>query len=147
LYLFSYGSNHPAQLAERLGHPIVPLPAFAEGWHRVFRGHSRTWGGAGVASLERAPGGVTFGSACLVTPADLSVMDGYEGVPFAYQRHKIKIRIGSETRPRQAVVYLAVSREFNPPSRSYLQAIARTVSTHWRRDDGSPVRPEDFPIR
>lgn len=146
MYLFSYGSNHAAQLAERLGHPIVPLPAYARGWHRVFRGQSRTWGGAGVASLEKAPGGVTYGSACLVTPQDLEVLDRYEGVPFAYRRHKIKIYIGEESRTRTAVAYIAVSKIFNPPSRAYLQAIAKNVGAHWSGSSG-PVKPEDFPIR
>jgi len=143
MYLFSYGSNNTAQLSDRLSHPVVTLPAYLPGWQRVFRGHSRTWGG-GVASLAKKRGAVTYGLACQVSEADLARMDRYEGVPFAYQRHRVKIVIG-ET-PTSAIAYIAVSRTFEPPSRSYLESVARTISEHWSGDHGR-VTPEEIPIR
>jgi len=147
MYLFSYGSNHPGQLAERLGHPVMALPGVVTGWERVFRGTSRTWGGTGVASLERRRGATTFGIVTPVTVKDLEILDRHEGVPFSYTREKIRAFIGEEDRERPVVVYLAQSKTFNAPSYEYLKAVAMTVSTHWRHDDGSPIDPEDFPIR
>lgn len=143
-YLFSYGSNHPAQLAERLGHPVVTLPAVLQGYERVFRGHSRFWNGAGVASVEKKRGGHVYGLVCIVTKDDIAKMDRFEGVPFAYTRKKVTVTVNGEKMP--AHVYVAKSREFNPPARDYLKAIARTINTHWRGDDGR-VQPEDIPIR
>jgi gamma-glutamylcyclotransferase len=143
-YLFSYGSNHPKQLEERLGHPVVTLPAFATNYERVFRGHSRYWSGAGVASIEKKPGATTYGLVCLVSKEDLARMDRFEGVPFAYRREQIPVSLDGEM--HRAHVYIANSREFNPPARDYLKAIARTINTHWRGESGR-VRPEDIPIR
>jgi cation transport regulator ChaC len=143
--LFSYGSNDPDQLATRLERPVDSYAALADGWARVFRGSSRTWGGAGVASLVRKPGTVTYGLVVPVTEEDLRVLDRYEGVPRSYRRKKIAVEVGGE--PERAVAYIATSRRFNPPSREYLKAVARTISTHWRSSDGSPVVVEDITIR
>jgi hypothetical protein len=147
MYLFSYGSNHPGQLAQRLGHPVMTLSAIVKGYQRVFRGSSRTWGGGGVASLLKRPGGLTFGLAIVVSPRDLEVLDRYEGVPYAYRRQKLQVLIGDAQTPSRGLAYIAESPTFNAPSRAYLEAVAKTVSTHWAHDDGTPIDPEDFPIR
>jgi hypothetical protein len=55
MYLFSYGSNHPDQLADRLERVVRGYGASLHGYRRVFRGHSQLWGG-GVASLRKASG-------------------------------------------------------------------------------------------
>lgn len=144
VYLFSYGSNHPAQLAKRLGHPILTLPAYAPGWQRVFRGMSRTWGG-GVASLVKKRGATTYGLALRVRPADLETLDWYEGVPFAYQRRQIELVVGDER--KKALAYIARSKERNAPTRAYLASVAKTLSAHWAGAAGGPVRPEEIPIR
>lgn len=143
-YLFSYGSNHPAQLKERFGHPVITLPAVLSDYERVFRGHSRFWNGAGVASIEKKRGSRVYGIVCIVTKGDLEKMDRFEGVPFAYTREKIDVRVNGAKMP--AYVYVAKSREFNPPARDYLKAIARTINTYWRGANGR-VLPEDIPIR
>lgn len=142
--LFSYGSNHPEQLARRLGRPIQTYPALADGWARVFRGMSRTWGG-GVASLERKAGAVTYGLVVPVDEEDLRILDRYEGVPRSYRRKTVDVEAMGQ--PERAVAYIATSREFNPPTREYLEAVARTISTHWTGHDGSRVVPEDITIR
>jgi hypothetical protein len=48
--IFSYGSNHPKQLSERLGTPLESIMerAFSctlYGWDRVYEGKAKTWGG------------------------------------------------------------------------------------------------------
>jgi gamma-glutamylcyclotransferase (GGCT)/AIG2-like uncharacterized protein YtfP len=145
-YLFSYGSNHPGQLAQRLGHPVMTLSAYAPGYQRVFRGFSRSWGG-GVASLEKARGGNAFGLVVPVSESDLKTLDRFEGVPFAYERAKIAVLVGDGRSRKTAVAYLAKSRTFGAPTREYLEAVSRTVSVHWRHEDGSPIDPEEFPLR
>ena len=67
MLLFSYGSNSPKQLAERLGHPVEGRAAYAEGWMRVFRGYSERWQGA-VASLLPSRGQKTYGYVAEVSP-------------------------------------------------------------------------------
>jgi hypothetical protein len=149
--LFSYGSNHPAQLSERLGHPVVPSAAYLPGWGRVFRGHSRRWGGA-VATLERDATRTAFGLVIPVSPADLAVMDVAEGVALGlYRRAKITVRVLTEDRreeDRQAVVYLRArppsEDPLGAPTTAYREAVARTIGTFWNNPDGSPVRASDI---
>lgn len=145
-WLFSYGSNHPEQLSQRLERPItVQEGAFASGWRRVFRGWSQKWQG-GVASLEKKAGATVYGWATQVTPADLALLDRYEGVASGnYRRETIPITLQGSGKKVKAIVYIANSTQFNQPSRAYLEACAKTVGTFWS-DDGRPVAVEDFAI-
>lgn len=143
-YLFSYGSNHPAQLAERLEHPVVTLPAYVPGYERHFVGWSNRWGG-GVASIRKARGGVVYGLAVLVDENDLLRMDRFEGVPFAYVRTRGKGVVGGE--PKSIIAYKAVNKTFARPSEAYLEAIARTIGAHWTGSGGAKIVPEDITIR
>jgi len=146
-WLFSYGSNDQEQLAARLGHPVAGgVGAYADGWQRVFRGHSQRWRG-GVASLEKKRGARTFGWAAPITTDDLKLLDRYEGVASGnYRREKIKVTTESGA-TLQAVVYLSNSDEFNAPSQDYLKACAKTVGRFWSGEDGAKVKPSDFAIR
>lgn len=133
--LFSYGSNHPAQLTERIGPPKSIAPAVAPGHKRVFRGYSQNWGG-GVASLAPSTSRPAYGYVAQVTEAQLREMDLYEGVSVgAYSRRKIKvIKVDPKTGKQsevEAVAYIASSREFNKPSRKYLEAVLKTIRTFW----------------
>jgi gamma-glutamylcyclotransferase (GGCT)/AIG2-like uncharacterized protein YtfP len=168
-WLFSYGSNHPEQLSERLGRRDLELQqARLVDYWRVFRGYSARWQG-GVASVEPSPGFSVYGFIAHVTAADLATLDRYEGVPRSYRRLTVQVEVpGSYSRGThgealsayrrgargavpggtvQAVVYVSQSREFNPPSREYLEAVARTISVFWRSSTGAPVRWSDIPVR
>jgi len=138
-WLFSYGSNHPDQLAERLGRDEFELRAARlSGYWRVFRGWSRRWDG-GVASIEPKKDQFVFGFVAKVTASDLAAMDRYEGVAGgSYSRTNVKVETPGG--PVTAVAYVASSREHNPPSREYLDAVAKTIGAFWRADDGGPVR-------
>ena len=145
-YLFSYGSNSPRQLRERLGHPVTGQAAYAPGWKRVFRGYSHGWAG-GVASMERAPAHATFGFVAPVSVRDLSVLDQYEGVARGnYKRHTINVATPEGDRLK-AIAYLATSEEFNEPSEDYLAAVAETIGNFWRESDGSQVTKKAIPVR
>ena len=142
--LFSYGSNNPAQLAERLGHAVQTAPARLDGYKRVFRGVSRPWGGGGVASLVRRAGSTVYGLVAFVNARDLEILDRHEGVPTVYERKTITVHAPSATR---AIAYVrADGAGFNPPSRAYLEACAKTVSTYWRGSKGARVTADDFDV-
>jgi cation transport regulator ChaC len=144
--LFSYGSNHPEQLAQRLGHEVVSQGALVREYGRAFRGASRTWGGAGTATLIPMTGTTTYGLVIDVTKADIDLLDRYEGVPTVYNRQKIKVTLQSGE-SKTAWVYISTRTDFNPPSREYLKAIVKTINTHWTSKSGSSVKVSDIPIR
>jgi len=141
--LFSYGSNHPKQLSERIGRRVKGAPAFAPGMCRVFRGWSQRWEG-GVASLE-AGACTTFGYVAKVTEDELRILDQYEGIASGnYRRSTVKVTVGAEE--KSAIAYIATSRKKSKPSEAYLEAVALTIGTFWS-GEGGPVRVRDIPIR
>lgn len=143
-YLFSYGSNSPRQLAERLGHAVTGRAAFVDGYLRAFRGWSNRWEG-GVATL--IPGrGKTYGYIAEVTPADLAVLDRYEGVATGNYRRQPLTATTNEGDVVEAIAYLASSTEKNAPSRAYKQAVAETISAFWAGSNG-PVTEDDITVR
>jgi cation transport regulator ChaC len=144
-YLFSYGSNSPRQLAERLGHSVKGVGAYAPGMVRAFRGQSRTWGG-GVATLICETGGKAFGYIAEVTEADLAILDRYEGAPRNYKQTKVDV-VTEDGRKVKAMAYLATSTVKTPPSRAYLEAVAETINTFWSNSDGSVVTWHDITAR
>lgn len=146
MLLFSYGSNHPAQMAERLGRDVETVGAFATGWVRVFRGYSQRWGG-GVASLQKERGGFVFGLVTEVDEEDLVVMDRYEGVASGnYARTNMSVTLATGEK-KKAVAYVSMSAAVTVPSREYLEAVARTVGTHWRGEGGGKIRWQDITVR
>jgi predicted NUDIX family NTP pyrophosphohydrolase/cation transport regulator ChaC len=144
-YLFSYGSNNPRQLASRLGHALPEtIGAYAQGYHRAFRGWSQSWGG-GVATLIKSKGDRAFGYVTTVTKGDLCLLDKYEGVDSGhYDRIEIPVRLVSGERV-PALVYVSNSKEPNPPSQAYLNAIAETISPFWRGQEG-PITVRDISV-
>lgn len=149
MQLFSYGSNSPAQLAKRLERPVHTLRARAAvlgGYERVFRGMSRRWGG-GSASLAPKPEARTYGYIAEVDAQDLRTLDRFEGVGLGiYERKRVRVST-REGEAVDAIVYVHTSDEFNWPSPAYHVAVARTVASFWRNEDGSPVTPADIKVR
>ncbi len=145
-YLFSYGSNNPDRLRERLGHDFDLQGAALSGHHRVFRGMSRTWGG-GVASVAPKKGSTVYGYIAQVSSADMDLMDRYEGVAGGVYRRKgisVVTRGGVRT---AAVVYVATSTAFGEPTDAYLDAVAKTIGAFWKNADGSKVTRDDITVR
>ena len=136
MWLFSFGSNNPTQLSDRLSHSVDGRPAFLEGYRRVFRGWSRNWQG-GTASLKKSPGDIVFGFVAKVTAADLATLDRFEGVRAGkYKRKKFTVWDAEDERERQAIAYVSLSRTFNAPTRAYLRAVADTIGSFWQGDGG-----------
>lgn len=152
MLLFSYGSNGPDQLQERLGCRVDGEPAHLPGWMRVFRGHSTRWNG-GVATLERDPERVVYGWVCEVDREDLATLDRYEGVAQGVY-HRVSLSVLVRRGPRdervRAVAYVrARPAQEDPqasPSRAYRAAVARMVGAFWSNPDGSVVRPQDIDV-
>ncbi len=144
--LFSYGSNHPRQMAERLGRDVETVGAFLPGYVRAFRGFSRRWGG-GVATLKKERGGTVFGLVTSVSDRDLETMDRFEGVASGnYKRMSVNVVMADGQKAR-AIAYVSTSDDFNRPTREYLEAVAKTVGTHWRGDGGAKVTWGDITVR
>jgi cation transport regulator ChaC len=144
-YLFSYGSNSPRQLAERLGHAVKGEGAYAPGMVRAFRGNSRTWGG-GVGTLLCEQGGTTYGYITEVSDDDLDILDQYEGAPRVYKRTPVDV-VTQSGRKVRAIAYIATSSVKTPPTRAYLNAVAETISQFWSGADGSSVTWRDITVR
>jgi gamma-glutamylcyclotransferase (GGCT)/AIG2-like uncharacterized protein YtfP len=131
--LFCFGSNHPEQLASRIGQPRCVAAAYAPGHKRVFRGWSRNWEG-GVASLKAGKGRPAYGYVATITKAQLEHMDQFEGVARGnYSRKKIPVVVG-DGQEVSAWAYFSNSPDFNQPSKRYLEAVAKTIGTFWRID-------------
>ncbi len=136
--LFSYGSNNPRQLTERIGATDGMVGAYASGHKRVFRGWSTRWGG-GVASLVKDANRPAYGYAAEITTKQLSQMDRFEGVGLGkYDRKEIDVIIPdlSEDETYRAIAYVSTSHEFNQPSQDYLEAVAKTISAFWHLKGG-----------
>lgn len=148
MLLFSYGSNNPEQLSDRLGRSGIAMRrAILPDYWRAFRGFSRRWGG-GTATVIPHAGGEVYGYVAEVTASDLATMDHYEGVALGiYSRRTVTVLVGDRLQPTNAVVYVSNSREFNEPTRAYLGAIVETINAFWRSSGGRRVRIEDIPIR
>lgn len=146
-FLFSYGSNSPRQLQERLGHPVLGTGGYVEGYLRAFRGWSNTWV-SGVATLIPAKDtDKTYGYVARVSLADLNLLDQYEGVPrkkYARKIVDVTLQTGETV---SATTYVSTSEEVTAPSRLYLSAVAETISAFWTGTDGSIVTAADITIR
>jgi len=146
MYLFSYGSNSPKQLSERLGRATTGKGAYLDGYRRVFRGMSQRWGG-GVASLQKHADSQTFGWVAKVDAEDLELLDGFEGVASGkYKRMRVEVSLETNSLAI-AIAYVSTSTRFGAPTQEYLEACAKTVGAFWTNPDGSQVTWRDFPIR
>jgi gamma-glutamylcyclotransferase (GGCT)/AIG2-like uncharacterized protein YtfP len=143
-YLFSYGSNHPGQLKDRLGRSVDPIQAWLPNYGRVFRGYSRNWNGS-VASLIRDRTRTVYGFVVPIGSGDIKKLDRFEGVRSgAYKRAILPIQTNNGI--IKANVYVSTSQDFSPPSQRYLKAIIKTISFFWKNEDGSDVTIDDIPL-
>lgn len=133
--LFSYGSNNPDQLAERLGYELPKnriVKAFLPNYKLVFRGKSRTWKG-GVASVEKSQGDKAYGYVAYVRPEDILTLDGFEGVPHSYKRFVAKVNANGK--PAKAFIYVNNSKVDTRPSPKYVKAVLKTRRLFWKNLD------------
>lgn len=137
-YVFSYGSNHKEQLAQRVlrerGFTANEVsPGCLENYTRIFAGYSTNWKGA-VASVHPAPGQQVFGSIIELKRHEIKLLDDHEGVgclhPYGYERRILPVvdQSCNSGTVRDCYVYIKRNTAYDgPPSLSYLQAIRRML--------------------
>lgn len=152
-YLFSYGSNNPKQLEERLNKKINTLiPAYYPNHILAFGSTSKNWLG-GVATMIPSRNNNNnnnnnsnssiltikdnvFGYLTLVSKDDLVRLDVFEAVKIGkYIRKQIKVK-KLDNSTVLAYAYFLTPRFIEwkgPPSQAYLEAIYKTQSIFWKK--------------
>ncbi len=141
-YLFSYGSNNPTQLSDRLKKDIdVIIPAYYPDHKLAFGATSKNWLG-GVATMipfhnhdNGESRSYVFGYLTKVSQSDLKTLDRFEAVGIGkYIRKIIKVK----TRDNQVIKAYAyfLTPEYikwiEKPSNAYLDAIFKTQYAFWQ---------------
>jgi hypothetical protein len=153
-YLFSYGSNNPQQLFERLNKKIdIIIPAYYPNHKLAFGSTSKNWlGGVGTMipikknSLETNSSNLhisrlsnydnVFGYLTMLSKDDLTRLDVFEAVKIGkYVRKMIEV-ITNKGETIMANAYFLTPKFIDwkgPPSQAYLEAIFKTQSTFWKK--------------
>ncbi|GGX95320.1 gamma-glutamylcyclotransferase [Litchfieldella qijiaojingensis] len=121
-YYFAYGSNmNPARVEARIGATESVMAGILEDHELRFDKASRIPGIA-HANVASCPGKRVEGALFrLCEPAQIELMDPFEGFPHDYRRQRRTIV--TEHGPVEAWVYIAVSERIRPalkPAREYL---------------------------
>jgi hypothetical protein len=153
-YLFSYGSNNPKQLEERLNKKITTIiPAYYPNHILAFGSISINWLG-GVATMIPSRNNNNnnnnnssnstnltikdnvFGYLTLVSKDDLVKLDVFEAVKIGkYIRKQIKVKKLDNSTVLAYAYFLTpqVIKWKRPPSQAYLEAIYKTQSIFWKK--------------
>eukprot|EP00466_Bigelowiella_natans_P001679 jgi/Bigna1/78504/fgenesh1_pg.55_\ len=128
--VFSYGSNSVSQLVGRLN-ITDPLSLNVRGaklrdFIRTFAGNSRGWNGS-VANITPVVDKVVYGIVVDVTPAQLELLDRFEGVPNVYERKSVRVDVNTDAKLECQVYIRRSSRCESPPSKQYLCAIGEML--------------------
>jgi gamma-glutamylcyclotransferase (GGCT)/AIG2-like uncharacterized protein YtfP len=119
-FVFAYGSNLISAQMERRCPSAREIGIARLAGHRfAFTGYSPTWNGA-VATVIGDRNDYVDGVVYSITPADLTRLDGFEGVPFSYTRRKVHVRIAR--RAIFAWVYIKAHTHDAIPSPAYFAA-------------------------
>lgn len=133
---FGFGSNSVRQLRGRLeDQALVGYPAFIRGQVLAFGGPNGSWahddGGeaGGTATLVPSTGEIALGTVCYLTLEQLEVLDGFEGVPYVYQREEFVAEVlqsGTWT-SLPVIAYVRQQMDWYPPSEAYRCAVLRNL--------------------
>lgn len=140
-WMFSYAEFGPGIVEKTLSKaPLVSLPASLENHRVVFKGKSRKWGG-GVAEIERKKGKIVYGSAILITPEEIKLIDRYYQL---YERKQIQIYVDATRDKFKAHTYfLKKTGDYSQPSDEYCKALIKHLRFFWggkKLEDYSIVR-------
>lgn len=96
VWIFSFGSNHPRQLCERMSLDFDDLmgrsrAATLHNYVRAYGGSGPRWDHKSVATIAPKEGCKVTGLACRFTTEELTRLDPFEGYPEWYNREKIKL--------------------------------------------------------
>ena len=121
---FAFGSNlDETQMARRCPDARAVVPAVLHEHRLSFRGPSRKRG-AGVCTLDPAPGHRVRGLLYEVTDDHLAALDRFEGAPEWYRRARVEVRCAANRR-HAAVTYRLPERvSLMAPTRAYYRQVA-----------------------
>ncbi|MEO6885559.1 MAG: gamma-glutamylcyclotransferase family protein [Jatrophihabitantaceae bacterium] len=130
----AYGSNmDPEQMLERCPHSPAAGTGWLNGWRLTFGGEDLGWDGA-LAMVVPAPDSQVFVALYDLSPADLSVLDYWEGADTGLYT-KIKLRVSTLDGDVLALIYVLDGYEGGLPSARYLGLIAEAAQAAGAPDD------------
>jgi len=143
-WIFSYADLNPQILQDVLGKaPFCTLPASLVNNKVSFKGKSRKWRGA-VATLDKAKKKIVYGSALLLPPEELRLLDRYYRM---YQRKISTIYINATGDKVKAYIYVLPSdAKEGLPSSDYIKAVVKHLKFFWGTGDKKNLSLEDFGI-
>lgn len=126
---FAYGSNlSRAQMADRCPTAQLVGPAVLPGHRIAFTHRSERWGG-GVADVVADPAHDTWGLLYELRPDDLTALDGYEGHPDRYGRHRTRVHTPDGAVDGVWVYTVRDKVDHVPPTQVYLDLMVEAATT------------------
>lgn len=127
-WIFNYGELGPQQLVSVLGKaPFCTLPATLPNYKVSFKGRSRKWGGA-TATVEKARKSFVYGTALLVTPDDVKILDRYYK---GSEKVTLPIFIDATQDKVKADAYVLSASNYGVPSQDYTKAMFKHLKFFW----------------
>eukprot|EP00927_Polykrikos_kofoidii_P003973 TRINITY_DN11585_c0_g1_i3.p1 TRINITY_DN11585_c0_g1~~TRINITY_DN11585_c0_g1_i3.p1 ORF type:complete len:440 (+),score=53.83 TRINITY_DN11585_c0_g1_i3:562-1881(+) len=133
--VFGFGSNSISQLRGRLADPS--LKGYAARVHHhvlAFAGPNSSWAfddePVGTATLVPASGKVALGTVAFLTDDQRSILDGFEGVPFVYNRGTLIAEVLRNGEWNEMYVCAYLRQDVNTymePSEAYRCAVMRNL--------------------
>jgi len=153
---FGFGSNSVRQLRGRLGDPeLQGFPGRVKGRALAFCGPNKSWAldgdsdTVGTATLIEHQDETAWGTVAFLTDEQLTVLDGFEGVPRIYRRQYFDGEVFCFGRWHQlrVLAYIKVSQEWMPPSEAYLCAVSRNLRGSFPELNSIAVRDVQGKVR
>ena len=111
----AYGTNmDPARMSERCPHSPLSTTGWVQGWRLTFGGEEHGWDGA-LPTIVPDPAAAVFVALYEVPPADLAVLDQWEGADTGLY-NRISLRVSTLEADVLATAYVLDGYEGGLPS-------------------------------
>ena len=143
-WIFTYSDLGP-QIIEGLLEraPFCSLPASLPNYKVAFKGRSRKWGGA-LATLDKTRKSWVYGSALLLPPEDIRLIDKYYS---AYESKDTTIFIdATKDKVKAKTYFLKTSLPYGQPSEDYVKAILKHLKFFWGQTGSGKMTLSNFNI-
>jgi hypothetical protein len=143
-WIFTYSDLSP-QVIEGLFEraPFCSLPASLPNFKVSFKGRSRKWGGA-LATLDKARKSWVYGSALLLPPDEIRILDKYYS---AYEGKDVTIFLDATKDKVKAKTYLLkTTLPYGQPSEEYIKAILKHLKFFWGQTGSGKMTLTNFNI-
>ena len=147
--IFCYGSNHPVQIAERLGLELDYVlehcvPCTLRGYKRAYEGVAPFWESKSAATVVKDENSKIDAFAFYMTPDHVRMMDVFEGYPSFYERVPVDLMDRNGNHFTGEVYIMNPTGIFTYPSEKYLERCGMTfMAFHYLHHQ--PL-PEDFDL-